>query len=555
MRGKAVFYPMGWDDNGLPTERRVQNYFGVRCDPALPYDPGFEPPATPARRAAGRLPAELRRALPTPDRRGRAGLRGDVGGPSGCRSTGAWPTPPSTRAPGAPPSAASCACSAAGHVYQSEAPTLWDVDFRTAVSQAELEDRERPGAYHRLPLRPGRRAAATSRSRPPGPSCCRPAWPWWPTPTTQRYRPLFGTDVRHPAVRRAGAGGGPRAGRPRQGLGHRHGLHLRRHHRRDVVARARPAHPDPRRAQRPPRAGALGRAGLGVRPTPGRRPATTASWPARRSSQAQAADRRAPGRGGRPGRRAPTDHPPGQVLRAGRAAARDRLVSPVVRADPDHPRAAAGPGRGAAAGTRPTWPTATAPGWRDSTPTGTSAASASSGCPSRSGTRWATTARSTTTGGSPPPRPACRSTPRPTSPTATARTSGAGPGASSATPTSWTPGPPRSLTPQIAGRWEDDPDLFARVFPMDLRPQAHEIIRTWLFSTVVRAELEFNIAALDRRRHLGLGPRPRPQEDVQVQGQRRHPAAPPRSNTAPTPCATGRPAAGPAPTPPSTRAR
>jgi len=48
-----------------------------------------------------------------------------------------------------------------------------------------------------------------------------------------------------------------------------------------------------------------------------------------------------------------------------------------------------------------------------------------------------------------------------------------------------------SLTPQIAGRWEDDPDLFDRVFPMDLRPQAHEIIRTWLFTTVVRSELEF----------------------------------------------------------------
>ncbi len=47
-----------------------------------------------------------------------------------------------------------------------------------------------------------------------------------------------------------------------------------------------------------------------------------------------------------------------------------------------------------------------------------------------------------------------------------------------------------SLTPHIAGRWEDDPDLFARVFPMDLRPQAHDIIRTWLFSTVVRSELE-----------------------------------------------------------------
>ena len=47
-----------------------------------------------------------------------------------------------------------------------------------------------------------------------------------------------------------------------------------------------------------------------------------------------------------------------------------------------------------------------------------------------------------------------------------------------------------SLTPQIAGGWEWDPDLFARVFPMDLRPQGQDIIRTWLFSTVVRSHLE-----------------------------------------------------------------
>src|ERR671918_838383 len=49
MRGRAVFYPMGWDDNGLPTERRVQNYFGVRCDPSLPYDPTFVPPEKPGK--------------------------------------------------------------------------------------------------------------------------------------------------------------------------------------------------------------------------------------------------------------------------------------------------------------------------------------------------------------------------------------------------------------------------------------------------------------------------------------------------------------------------
>ncbi len=48
MRGKEVFYPMGWDDNGLPTERRVQNHFGVRCDPSVPYDPDFVAPSEPS---------------------------------------------------------------------------------------------------------------------------------------------------------------------------------------------------------------------------------------------------------------------------------------------------------------------------------------------------------------------------------------------------------------------------------------------------------------------------------------------------------------------------
>jgi valyl-tRNA synthetase len=47
-----------------------------------------------------------------------------------------------------------------------------------------------------------------------------------------------------------------------------------------------------------------------------------------------------------------------------------------------------------------------------------------------------------------------------------------------------------SLTPQIAGRWIDDSDLFERIFPMDIRPQGHDIIRTWLFATMVRSNFE-----------------------------------------------------------------
>ena len=63
MSGKAVFYPMGWDDNGLPTERRVQNYFGVRCDPSLPYDSGFQPPAAPEPLSEDTIEEVARRVL------------------------------------------------------------------------------------------------------------------------------------------------------------------------------------------------------------------------------------------------------------------------------------------------------------------------------------------------------------------------------------------------------------------------------------------------------------------------------------------------------------
>src|SRR5699024_1732332 len=60
MRGKAVFYPMGWDDNGLPTERRVENYYGVRCDPSVPYVEDFTPPAEPARKRQDFVPISRR---------------------------------------------------------------------------------------------------------------------------------------------------------------------------------------------------------------------------------------------------------------------------------------------------------------------------------------------------------------------------------------------------------------------------------------------------------------------------------------------------------------
>ena len=149
MSGREVFYPMGWDDNGLPTERRVENYFGVRCDPSLPYDPNFAPPEKPGDQKISisrKNFVELCQRLTTTDEEAfkelwqRLGLSVD------------WNQEYSTISPlaQAVSQRAFLSMHQRGEVYSIEAPTLWDVDFRTAVSQAELEDRERPGAYHRV---------------------------------------------------------------------------------------------------------------------------------------------------------------------------------------------------------------------------------------------------------------------------------------------------------------------------------------------------------------------------------------------------------------------
>jgi len=149
MSGKQVFYPMGWDDNGLPTERRVENYFGVRCDPSLPYDPDFVAPEKPAEQKVSisrKNFVELCHRLTAADEEVFKNLWRHLG------VSIDWSLEYSTISAHAQAVSqrAFLAMLSRGEVYSSEAPTLWDVDFRTAVSQAELEDRERPGNYHRI---------------------------------------------------------------------------------------------------------------------------------------------------------------------------------------------------------------------------------------------------------------------------------------------------------------------------------------------------------------------------------------------------------------------
>lgn len=149
MRGRAVFYPMGWDDNGLPTERRVQNYYGVRCDPSLPYDPGYTPPAEPPSRPqpiSRRNFVELCRNLTELDEQAFEALWRHLGLSVDWSLTYATIDDRSR----AISQRAFLRNLARGEAYLADAPTLWDVTFRTAVAQAELEDRERQGTYYRL---------------------------------------------------------------------------------------------------------------------------------------------------------------------------------------------------------------------------------------------------------------------------------------------------------------------------------------------------------------------------------------------------------------------
>ncbi|MFQ1000778.1 valine--tRNA ligase [Modestobacter sp. SSW1-42] len=194
MRGKHVFYPMGWDDNGLPTERRVQNYYGVRCDPSLPYDADFTPPEKPGK---DQLPisrrnfVELCEQLTAVDEEEFAKLWRRVG------LSVDWSNVYRTISETSRATAQRMFLHnlARGEAYAQEAPTLWDVTFRTAVAQAELEDRERPGAYHRVGFTGSEGPVFIETTRPELlPACVALV----AHPDDARYQPLFGKTVRTP---------------------------------------------------------------------------------------------------------------------------------------------------------------------------------------------------------------------------------------------------------------------------------------------------------------------------------------------------------------------
>jgi valyl-tRNA synthetase len=485
MRGREVFYPMGWDDNGLPTERRVQNYFGVRCDPSLPYDPTVEPPEQPIDPPAAisrRNFVELCERLVIEDEAKFEELWRHLGLSVDWTLTYTTIGKDTQRIS----QRGFLHLLARGEAYQAEAPTLWDVDFRTAVAQAELEDREMPGAYHAVRFhRPSDDAVVIETTRPELiPACVALV----AHPDDTRYQPLFGStvrtplfDVEVPVVAHALAD-------PEKGSGIAmictFGDLTDVTWWRELDLPARPVVDwDGRIKADPPDVitGAAGRAAYGelagktIRqaqrrvvellgdagdlvgdPKPvthavkfyerGDRPleiVTTRQWYVRNGGRDPQLRQELLARG-----RELHWHPPYmraryeswvEGLNGDWLISRQRFfgvpfpiwypVDAEGRVDHDHPIPAT-------EAQLPVDPASEVPDGYDEAQRGQPDGFV--GDPDIMDT-WATS----------------------------------------------------SLTPQIAARWDEDPDLFHRTYPMDLRPQAHDIIRTWLFSSVVRAHLEF----------------------------------------------------------------
>lgn len=200
MLGKEIFYPMGWDDNGLPTERRVQNYYGVRCDPTLPYDPDFAPSDDTAgsTKPADQVPisrrnfVELCERLTVEDEKQFEELWRTMGLSVDWTLTYRTIDDHSQRVA----QQAFLNNLARGEAYQADAPTLWDVTFRTAVAQAELEDREQDSAYHRVTFHGAGDDTVTIVTTRPEliPACVALV----AHPDDERYQDLFGQTVSSP---------------------------------------------------------------------------------------------------------------------------------------------------------------------------------------------------------------------------------------------------------------------------------------------------------------------------------------------------------------------
>jgi valyl-tRNA synthetase len=488
MHGREVFYPMGWDDNGLATERRVENFYGVRCDPSVAYDPGFEPPASPPKQKVAisrpnfvalchRLTGEDEEAFKALWRR--LGLSVD------------WSYEYATISDTARRQSQRgfLRLLERGEAYSTEAPTLWDVDFRTAVSQAELEDREQPGAYHRVAfdrLDGGTLEIETTRPELL-PSCVALV----AHPDDARYRALLGTEVRTPLFSVRVPVVGHELADPAKGTGI--AMVCTFGDTTDVVWWRELSLPLRALIGRDGRFGpaTFGSAGFESDDAEGANRAY-AALEGRTVKQAQAAIVEELGSSGALlGEPRPITHPvkfyekgerPLEIVTSRQwfvstLRMRERLLE---RGDELqwHPPSMQQRYTSWVEGLNTDWSISRQrffgvpfPVWYPIRDDG----SVDHDHPLVPGEDRL---------------PLDPSTDVPDGFVAGQR---GAPGGFVGDPDVMDTWATSSLTPQIAGGWVDDADLYERVFPMDLRPQGPEIIRTWLFSTIVRSELEHGV--------------------------------------------------------------
>jgi valyl-tRNA synthetase len=489
MRGKAVFYPMGWDDNGLPTERRVQNYFGVRCDPSLPYDPSFVAPDKPGKQA---IPVsrpnfiDLCSRLTAEDEKVFEHLWRYLGLSVDWSMTYATIDRRSQRVS----QLSFLRLLRRNLAYQLEAPTLWDIDFRTAVAQAELEDREQPGAYHRIRFKVADRDDAFLEIDTTRPELIPACVALVAHPDDERYKALFGRDVVTPLFGVRVPVKAHALADPEKGTGV--AMICTFGDLTDVIWW--------RELSLPVRAiiqtnGAFKPVTWGER-----------GWESTDPARAQEQYDQVAGLSAVKARARLVD----QLKASGDLLGDPRPITHAVKfyEKGDRPLEIVTSrqwfirtmefrdgllARGRELQWHPSYMQARYENWINGL--------AGDWCISRQrffGVPFPLWYKVRADGSIDhdarlmPTDERLPIDPSTDVPDGYAPEQRNQPGGFAGDPDIMDTWATSSLTPQIAGRWEEDPDLFSRVFPMDVRPQAHDIIRTWLFDTVLRSHFEFN---------------------------------------------------------------